>query len=129
MPIDYELSVDMCVGKDDLFILSDGIVYKIVDNFSSEIFIDREDIISIGYSDVIDCIFASTIEGKLLKFDLNGSLIDEIVAASTYRQLICDGNYISVGNLLIDVFTMTIVKEFEANINNFVTCAMMNRIR
>lgn len=118
LPIDYELSVDMCVGKDDLFILSDGIVYKIVDNFSSEIFIDREDIISIGYSDVVDCIFASTIEGKLLKFDLNGSLIDEIVAASTYRELICDGNYISVGNLLIDVFTMTIVKEFEANINN-----------
>lgn len=115
--IDFELSVDMFTGKGKFFALSGGIVYNVFDDFSVEIFVDRDDIISIGYSEYLDCLFASTIGGKLIKFDiLTGEIISEISCPSTYKPLICRENSIIVGNVIVDGSSMISVGNFSTNV-------------
>lgn len=115
--IDFELGVDMIVGDDRLFALSGGVVYKFFEDFTSEIFIDREDIISIGYSDSLGVVFASTIGGKLFKFDAeSGDILAESSCPLSYRPIICKNNNVIVGNNIIDGATMLLVGSFNSDV-------------
>ena len=115
--IDFELGVDMFTGDGLFFALSGGVVYNVFDDFSIEIFIDREDIISIGYSKALDCLFASTIGGKLIKFDiLTGEIISEVSCPFTYKPIFCKDDLIIVGNVIVNGTSMESIGSFKNNV-------------
>lgn len=117
--ISFELDIDMIVGESDLFILSDGSIYKLID-YNVELFFDRNDILSIGYLDSLNCIVSLTKDGKLIKIDKSsGEIVAEITSVVTDSTILCKDKYFIVGNSLYEGESFSYVASFDNKVLDY----------